>query len=631
MKKNFLAICALVGALVASPVFTSCVDNEESPSVTQLRGAKAEQLKALAEQLKAQAALYSAQAQSEAITAAADAALKNAQAEAQLAQAKYQEANAELVKINAALQETKVEEEKVHLEEAKIALEIAKKNAEAELARIQNYIAEEALRAEAELIRLEAQLLNAKKQLENTTENLANEEKAKIQQLANEYSNAVNNLLNAKRNLAVLNAELAILETGLTDAKANLEKTVANYNNQIALNNIRIESYKQYANYTEDIDALKAEYTTLEAAKNKAEAEKNDALNKYYNIEIDEEAISEAAKAVLTDDFYKLATESWGYWDEEKEEYIEISPVDNYIDGTIFNGGNYWMNDKEYWYINGSNNEKGYSETKYEYNDHTAQFGHEIAFEYEAGDLAKVEMEVYNNTEWQQNEIKNLEEAVKTNQTALETAKTAEATAKKEWEEAEEADKDSKKYAYETALNDRLAIEESIENDTERIEELKKDVANKQAILEMFKNAETLNAALQEKIKTYNETVKAAYAERVEAWKLTVDTAIAYEEADAEYQAVNNILYGNNSALWLNQEIERLENYNENYEIRIEEAEKLLSDWYHNNHQLSYETVIEFKKDEIAAQEAVVAAIEVAVEEAKAALDAAMPKAEEAE
>jgi len=45
---------ALVGALVASPVFTSCVDDSESASVTAIRNAKAEQLKANAAYLLAQ-------------------------------------------------------------------------------------------------------------------------------------------------------------------------------------------------------------------------------------------------------------------------------------------------------------------------------------------------------------------------------------------------------------------------------------------------------------------------------------------------------------------------------------------------------------------------------------------------
>ena len=72
MRKKFFAMYALVGALVASPVFTSCVDDSESASVTAIRNAKAEQLKALAESYKADAAYDMAQA-----------ALKNAKAEYQ--------------------------------------------------------------------------------------------------------------------------------------------------------------------------------------------------------------------------------------------------------------------------------------------------------------------------------------------------------------------------------------------------------------------------------------------------------------------------------------------------------------------------------------------------------------------
>ena len=49
MRKKFFAMYALVGALVASPVFTSCIDGEESASVTAVRNAKAAQIKATAD------------------------------------------------------------------------------------------------------------------------------------------------------------------------------------------------------------------------------------------------------------------------------------------------------------------------------------------------------------------------------------------------------------------------------------------------------------------------------------------------------------------------------------------------------------------------------------------------------
>ena len=47
MKKKFFAIYALIGAMAVSPIFTSCVDSEETPSVEALRNAKAEELKAM--------------------------------------------------------------------------------------------------------------------------------------------------------------------------------------------------------------------------------------------------------------------------------------------------------------------------------------------------------------------------------------------------------------------------------------------------------------------------------------------------------------------------------------------------------------------------------------------------------
>lgn len=623
MKKKFLAMYALAGVLVASPVFTSCVDNEESPSVTQLRNAKAEQLKALA-------SLYTAQAESEAVTAAADAAYKNAMAEAQLAQAKLNEAAAAIRQAELALQETENEKAKLQLEAQKAQLEVTKKEAEAELARIQNNIEKEAIRVEAELLSLQQQLLWAKQQLENTTEDLAEQEKAKLQELANEYTNAVNQLLNAKKQLAALNSELANLEGQFVDAKASLEETVAYYKNQIALNNIRIESFKQYANYTEDYDALNAKYVTLQTARDKANSDYNTAWDNYINTEIDNEAISEAVKAIMTDDFYRLATTGYDYWDNEKEERIVTYPVSNFINGTSFSIGTTWIENKEYWRIWGVNStissEDGDFPTEYEYNDMKSNFGHEIVFQYETEDLAKVELEIYNYTEGTKSEIKRLEEAIKENNTALEAAVKAEADAKKAWEEAEEADKNTKKAEYETALNNRLAIENTIEADTESLENNKKQVTNVEAFLEVLKKGD---AALQEKIKVYNETVKAAYAEKVEAWKVAVDTQIAYEDAQAEVEAVEKILYHNDSAGWLNNRINDLEESNEIYEEWIEEAEKLLT--YENGQRLSYEEVIEFKKAEIEAKEAEVAAKEVAVEEAKKALDAAMPKAEEAE
>ena len=92
MKKKFIAVYALMGVLaLGSTTLTSCVDDNESASVTAIRDAKAQQLAAIANH-------YNAQAEAEKITAQAEAALNNAKAAAERAQALKDSLGAEVVK-----------------------------------------------------------------------------------------------------------------------------------------------------------------------------------------------------------------------------------------------------------------------------------------------------------------------------------------------------------------------------------------------------------------------------------------------------------------------------------------------------------------------------------------------------
>lgn len=76
MKKKFIAVSMVLGALaLSSTTLTSCVDDNESASVTAIRDAKAQQLTALAN-------YQQAQADAEKVIAEAEAAIKNAIAEA---------------------------------------------------------------------------------------------------------------------------------------------------------------------------------------------------------------------------------------------------------------------------------------------------------------------------------------------------------------------------------------------------------------------------------------------------------------------------------------------------------------------------------------------------------------------
>ena len=83
-----------------------------------------------------------------------------------------------------------------------------------------------------------------------------------------------------------------------------------------------------------------------------------------------------------------------------------------------------------------------------------------------------------------------------------------------------------------------------------------------------------------------------------------------------------------NGAQSISDNIKWYEGRIEVYQGYIEEAKKLLANYYVNGEQLSYEDLIAFQKALVEAQKAVVAAKEVAVADAKAALDAAMPTEE---
>ena len=594
MKKKFFAIYALVGAFIASPVFTSCVDDTESASVTAIRDAKTAELKSIA-------ALKKAEAQAEATLAAAQIALKNAQAEAQIAQAKYNEAQA-------ALKETQNEE-------AAIDLMVQKKEAEKQLAAIQAEMERQEVAIQAALLDAQADLLYAKKQLDQATQNYDAQEKAELQTLAYNYSNAVNGLLNAKKQLISMESTLAMYETGFADAKKGLEETVASYNNDIERFKIYIAQYKQYANYTEDLDALKKQHIEALGAVNLA-------WDKYYaannafneaNQDVDSDKLNELRDAIYEDPFYKFAAEQ-NLWNEEEEFW-------------------YW-NWEAYDYVGRYFNilKNGTQSTEYEYENNMTYIGESMYFESElTADYRQIELGISsaleNYTTWKKNE----EDSKKTNETALATAETTATAAKKAWDEAAEADKATKKAEYETALNEVVNLQNAIKNNESNIEYYSERLAILNQALDFAKNESTLNEALQAKIKAYNDAVEAEYAPVVEAWKAQIDANIAANEADATFQALDNLLYGVNGvngAQNISANIKSYESLIEEYQGYIEEAKKLLASYYVNGEQLSYEDLIAFQKTLVEAQKAVVAAKEVAVADAKAALDAAMPTEE---
>ena len=127
MKKKFIAVYALIGVLaLGSTALTSCVDDNESASVTAIREAKAAQLNALAN-------YQNVKAQNEQIVAQAEAAIKNAKAAAKRAQAIQDSLKAEKAKATIA---TDIEAAMAQAEANLIAQQVQLNSAKANLEKV---------------------------------------------------------------------------------------------------------------------------------------------------------------------------------------------------------------------------------------------------------------------------------------------------------------------------------------------------------------------------------------------------------------------------------------------------------------------------------------------------------------
>jgi hypothetical protein len=166
-KRYFVAL--LCGALC----LVGCLKNEESPSVTQVRNAKANELNAQAKLLEAQAAAQTTLAAAEAKLKEAQAELAKANAALVKAQAQYEEVRAELLGVEVKLQMVKVDEEKVELQKKQAELEIlleqvkvAKAEAEAEIQRWVNELNQLKAAAQVQAINAQKELLEAQQAME---------------------------------------------------------------------------------------------------------------------------------------------------------------------------------------------------------------------------------------------------------------------------------------------------------------------------------------------------------------------------------------------------------------------------------------------------------------------------------
>ena len=280
-------ITKFAAVVLATAMFTGCVEDNESASVTGIRDAKAAQLTALA-------GLSNAQAEAALITANAEAALINAEAAYQAALTAAEGLENQLLQI--ALDKAS----------ANLALEI-------EIAKTQ---------AEAELARAKASLESAKADLVNALDSVTTAEKERIVRLLGQYDGLLVKINNLRVDLIDFEGQLIAAESGLIKAENVKEAAITESKVEIASLKAEIAYYNSIASSGDKQAAAESALVTAKENASKATVIYNDLV-----------AVYETAK---TADSY--AYELLGCNSEEKPELIDynLTYVNAFYDLAIY-------------------------------------------------------------------------------------------------------------------------------------------------------------------------------------------------------------------------------------------------------------------------------------------------------
>lgn len=658
MKKKLM----MVTLLLAGFTMGACVDDKESASVTAVRDAKTEQLESVA-------TMNAAAAEAKQAMAAAEAALKLAEAQAQQAAAELAKANAEYERKQAELQELKNQQESIdnqrkqtQIEQELLDIEQRKKGYEQQMASIKAEMEKAEIEAQTALINAQAQLNYAKKSLLDYEKYLASAktdaERRRIQaerdhltNLANDYTNAVTTLNTARTTLNTTKRNLVAAETGLTTLKENKEAEIAKKTNQIAQKQIQIDAYKKYANYTEDIDALRLEYTKLENAYNAAWDNYRYANNAYYSYSgVNTDAIDELEAVVYNDVLYNLAQYN-SLVDENGQPYVKSDETTQYsvpaavTSLDLLDVLNRWQQkddliytfeseDGEYSYSSGW--WEGLGDSLYidiEINEDLRQF--ELAIE----SVLATNKQNYENATKDVTKLQRLYNGAPTEADyvtggsatkACRNMVDSTAFLKSEYDKAAAAQKAAAKTKYET----QLAAEQTCKSNLDAALLVQADAKLEQdcfdKVVDVIRNFDKYNTALQEKIKARNEQSLKDYSEKVDLWMEYRAKDYARSVAYADYDAARSIYqdtyeYDPVTGAWvvvqdgastIARAIETLEN-------QIKVLEEDIADVSRIELQEEY---IEKLKAEIEYQEQEVKVAEINANNAKTALEEALAK-----
>lgn len=257
MRKKFIAVYALMAVLaLGSTTLTSCVDDNESVSVTAIRDAKAKQLNALAN-------YQDVKAQNEKIIAEADAAIRNAEAKAKEIQNEL--SGLALEKQKATL-ETDIETAKLKAEEALLRQKASLEQAKASLIEA----ADAADNATKE--RINNLLEKADALMNGEWTRVWNENKQDYEWIYITY-NSIYGKDGLNDRLLQKKADRVKADYELVDIKLQIAEAVRKEEKKLAVNEALLAEYQKYDNT--DLDAAEKAYNEA--------YQKLPALKKLYN------------------------------------------------------------------------------------------------------------------------------------------------------------------------------------------------------------------------------------------------------------------------------------------------------------------------------------------------------------
>lgn len=578
-KKIFVMLCVcLLGAIS----MTSCIDNKESESVTNIREAKAEQLKALAALSDAQAEAAKILAQAQATQAQAEALLAQAQAELIATQAEEQRLRNELIALQIAYEKA-LQYAKEEAELAKYRAEIAE--AEARVAQAQaevieaqrrkayaeQLIQENELRFQQEMLQLQLALEQTKANYEKDLKSIKDDAaRAELFRLTSKYNDAMTyvqyyqeRLVNAKNNLLRYKNGLMSTSTTVQTSIEDYDNNIEYYKEIIASAEEKIEYMKKYHNTTSDLDAqLKylenekiLKYEALrqaQKASNNALTEASEKYNK-FNTSTYVNNINKSSWIQLTNN----ATNSYSYYDSYSNHKIE-SNLAQYLENATVQV-NY-----EYKSV------RIHPQTSIRVDSVTLYVENPVNFDKTtAANVYKIENDNLQTLIEAQTEVKKKNDA-RANYLG-DSIKVLDKIIEINPDSIINGDSVSviKKYVADS-LNiyntNAVTAQKSIDKYNTKKQDLKYLY---DACIDFSKNLDNL----KKEINNYNKSLKDCYATYTKLFDVALSAEKAYNEVNNEYSVVSDLFYSSNYYSIENY-IQQQESIIANYKEKIEEAER---------------------------------------------------------